>query len=92
MALIHSPTITKAPQKYGAPYFSLSLFCACVNASLSDEAFMEGMQAYASWGEQNRPHRLLLDNRQMHYIISPKMQEWVAQHISPRTHCVKRMG
>ncbi|WP_038031456.1 SpoIIAA family protein [Thermonema rossianum] len=59
---------------------------------LSDEEFKEAMEAYAGWVEKNRPTRLLLDNRQMRYIVSPEIQQWVTRHISPRTHSVKRVA
>lgn len=59
---------------------------------LTDEAFKEAMQAYATWVEAHRPTRLLLDNRQMKYIISPEMQAWVVENISPRTQSIARIA
>lgn len=55
------------------------------SAQMSDEHFKEVMRTYARWVEARQITKLLLDNRQLKYIVVPEMQEWITQNITPLT-------
>ncbi|WP_027000431.1 STAS/SEC14 domain-containing protein [Eisenibacter elegans] len=61
-------------------------------AHMTDEQFQENMRQYADIVEQNKPTRLIVDNRELRYTIIPEMQDWVSQEIAPRTTALKKLA
>ncbi|GIV40488.1 MAG: hypothetical protein KatS3mg033_2288 [Thermonema sp.] len=55
------------------------------SAQMSDADFQNVMLTYAQWIEKQQISKLLLDNRELRYIVVPEMQEWITQKVAPRT-------
>lgn len=59
------------------------------SAQMSDTDFQDVMLTYAQWVEKQQISKLLLDNRELRYIIVPEMQEWITQKVTPRTSSLR---
>lgn len=70
-----------------ADYIALCFQLA--SAQMSDTDFQDVMLTYAQWVEKQQISKLLLDKRELKYIVVPEIQKSITQKVTPRTSSLR---